>query len=315
MKRTTVILFGLLLSSVAHAGDEPTLDSLKRDYEQGVQKIEADHAASLTNLLNAYEVEVSKAIEVLKKQGDPKPVVAGTAELIRFQRDKTVPSRSAEDLPKALQSVQSRYNDAVRNAELQKGTKFVALTRQYAAALDGLMRRFTAGNKLDAAMAVQAEKERAERAMVAVGESGRNIAAPTGEEPRETTLVEVQAFIDGNSELHVTAKGLYWVCKGVAKPGRHSGRNEPTIINGKIWMPIWGKPREERGDDRTEILPLELKSLNISFRLIAVSSEKNGRGTEKRDAIRTIASATEYVVVIPDHQSGARWYRFELAAK
>jgi len=126
--------------------------------------------------------------------------------------------------------------------------------------------------------------------------------------------IVVEALIDGDSELWVTPTGLYWKCvgKGVAKPGRHNGRNEPTYINGKRWMPEWGKPQESRGADQSKPLSLPIGNVNFKFELQAVGKEKGAQGIDDRDPVVTKMQGGAFVIHISDSQMDPRWYRFRL---
>jgi hypothetical protein len=130
--------------------------------------------------------------------------------------------------------------------------------------------------------------------------------------PAELRELVVEALIDGDSELWITQKGIYWKELGVAKPGRHDGRSEPTLVNGVKWFPQWGKPREERGFDTSALLPLPINDAKFAFEVIAVSVRPDRKEIERRDpvTIRTVKDAQ--VISIPDHQSGAMWYTIRL---
>lgn len=122
----------------------------------------------------------------------------------------------------------------------------------------------------------------------------------------------VEAFVDGSSEFWVTPKGVFWKSLRVAKPGRHGGANEPTWINGRKWMPKWGKPGEERGFDETKPYPLPVGKLDFKLKLLAVGTKKGCQGIERRDPVSLRTRRGALVVSIPDHRSGSRWYRFRL---
>jgi hypothetical protein len=46
-----------------------------------------------------------------------------------------------------------------------------------------------------------------------------------------------------------------------------------------------------------------------------VGMTRDGSDIEKRDEIRTSMAGDEFSIIIPDSQSGSRWYRFELIQK
>ncbi len=138
-----------------------------------------------------------------------------------------------------------------------------------------------------------------------------------GHEPRKprqdvVRSLVVEVLIDGDSEFIVTPQGICWRSKGVAKPGRHGGKNLPTLINGKPWMPVWGKPAEERGRDMTQVLPLKIDTAKLQLQLLAIGPKPGGNTMEKRDPVTLQRVGKNLIVTIPDHQGGSRWYRFAL---
>ena len=124
----------------------------------------------------------------------------------------------------------------------------------------------------------------------------------------------IEALIDGDSELHITQEGIYWKQHGTnaSKPGRFHRRNEPTYVNGKPWMPTWGKPKEESGDDRTAILPLPIGELRFGFEIIAIGDRPRMPGIQQRSPVTIQNEQGEQVLSIPDKEAGSKWYTIRL---
>lgn len=158
--RALAIMF-LLLAAGSGGAAEQNLESLKQTYETEVQKIQDGHEARLSKLLDTYSRSLDKAVEILKKKGDPDLILAAVAEKRRFADEQTVPEKPDIKLPDVIQQVQSGYVEAKARADVEKGTKFVQLTRKYMAALDKLMRLLAVHEKLDLSLNVKQEKERA----------------------------------------------------------------------------------------------------------------------------------------------------------
>ena len=129
-----------------------------------------------------------------------------------------------------------------------------------------------------------------------------------GPRPPSAEGLLIEALIDGDTELWVTPTGISWRSLGVAKPGRHGGRNEPTWVNGRKWMPIWGKPKEERGFDATRPYAVRVGSINLTLRLLAVGRERGAKGIERRSPVRTQRIGRTLVIMFPDKQAEPRWY-------
>lgn len=126
----------------------------------------------------------------------------------------------------------------------------------------------------------------------------------------------IEVLIDGPSELRIKKDGIYWINGENAKPGRHEGQEVPTYVNGKSWRPNWKNSRQDRGVDRTATKSLDgIDPTKVQFNLRMVGMTRDGSGIEKRDEIRTSMAGDEFSIIIPDSQSGSRWYRFELIQK
>ena len=144
------------------------------------------------------------------------------------------------------------------------------------------------------------------------------LSLPFGRELRAQTATDeviIEALIDGNSELRVKKNGIYWINTEDAKPGKHSGANFPTYVNGKGWHPVWGNPRKERGQDKSSLHSMVLDPDKMEFKLLSVSAARGVSGIEKRDDVKVSKAGEELSIFIPDTQSGARWYRFSLQKK
>jgi formylglycine-generating enzyme required for sulfatase activity len=247
MRRVFVILICLtILSPLLHAV-EPTLNSLKQTYEAEVRKIRDGHDAVLKNLLTAYGSSLDKAIEILKKQGDPDGIVAALAERRRFKDEGIVPDKSDSKLPDLIQQIRSGYNDTVKRANAGKGTKFVVLTERYVAALDKLMRSLASREELDLALNVKAEKGRVE---FIVADVAVQIAKLSESVSKANPKVVTKAVPKAGRAMTIDLGGgtemtLLWIPSGtfrMGSPNNESGRggnegpeHEVTISKG-FWM-------------------------------------------------------------------------------
>lgn len=122
----------------------------------------------------------------------------------------------------------------------------------------------------------------------------------------------IEAYIDGPSELRIRTDGIYWVNGRNAKPGKHEGHNFPTYVGQEAWLPVWPHP-ESRGKDTSEPHAMKVSDPgHLEFKLLMVGKERDSTGIEKRDEIKVAVVGQELSILIPDKQSGARWYRFAL---
>ena len=129
-----------------------------------------------------------------------------------------------------------------------------------------------------------------------------------------TNAVIIEALIDGPSELRVKNGAIYWINGDNAKPGLHAGAHEATYINGQAWHPVW-RNKQSRGADKSSSHEVNLDPKRVEFELLAVGGTRGATGIEKRDPIQVNPAGDELSIVIPDSQSGARWYKFALKPK
>jgi len=222
--RLSLVLTTLLLAANPCPADaaEPSLESLKQTYETEVQKIRDEHEVRLKGLLDAYGRSLDKAIEILKREGDPDRILEAHSEKRRFEEEQDVPTKPDAELPAVLQMIQSDYNDALKKANVDKGQKFVALTKRYIEALDRLMRSLAAQDKLDLSLNVKAEKKRVEFVLAEVGVQverlGASVAAPGRKAGQEMTI-----------DLGGSVKMVFvWIPPGtfdMGSPATESGRD------------------------------------------------------------------------------------------
>ena len=128
-------------------------------------------------------------------------------------------------------------------------------------------------------------------------------------DPREIT---VEAYVDGPSALHLSLKGIYWTNGGNAKPGRHEAHNYPTYIDGKAWVPKWGKDGDDRGSDKSDTYPLTLTTTAYELEVVGISDRKGSSKKDRRTAPSPVRENGEFVINIPDPEGGAKWYKMRL---
>lgn len=126
-------------------------------------------------------------------------------------------------------------------------------------------------------------------------------------------LLTIESYVDGPSSLFVRRDGIYWVNGNNAKPGLGK---RPTYVNGAEWMPKWGVPGQERGFDRSDVFPVSLGTLEVSVELVSNMKERDVEAVDpSRSPIKVQKRANEIEVVIPDPESGQRWYKLVLRGR
>jgi len=101
-------------------------------------------------------------------------------------------------------------------------------------------------------------------------------------QPARPGVIVIEAFLEGGCSLHVTRQGIYWnqQSSSRSKPGKCDNRNEPTYINGKEWMPQWGKPNESKGYDKSATVPIELGDYSIDMQVVGVGTKRGAKDVQ-----------------------------------
>ncbi len=74
------------------------------------------------------------------------------------------------------------------------------------------------------------------------------------------TVIQIQAVVDGQSELVISPTGIFWHHIDHAKPGNYGENYDlagPTYVDGAGWTPTWTKPVEQRVEDVSGVLAID----------------------------------------------------------
>lgn len=135
--------------------------------------------------------------------------------------------------------------------------------------------------------------------------------------PEFQRTITIEAFVDGDSELHVRSNGMQWTHKQsiASKPGKHSDGtgNEATYVNGRPWFPKWNNSRPT-GKDESDFYPLRLApDARYLVEVVAIGQRRGANTVERRDEIRVSTNNGTGIIEIPDSQNGPRWYRLKIS--
>jgi hypothetical protein len=251
-----------------------------------LDKAWANYDAASTKAAEGIRAAINKQFNASAEKGDPDAAKMWQIALEQFEKTGAVPTG---------REARSAVSAAVLDYKKAK--------KELTAAYEAVVKALTMEKKIAEAKAVRSELRILSNETIA---SGSSTKAPV--RPRMVDQFVVEALVDGDSELCVTPTGIYWRSLGVAKPGRHGGRNEPTFVNGQPWRPQWGQPNQERGHDETAPLPLAVSDLNIGFEVVAVGRNRGDRGILPRSPVSSRRDSDKFVVTIPDRDFGSVWY-------
>jgi hypothetical protein len=127
--------------------------------------------------------------------------------------------------------------------------------------------------------------------------------------------LRIEALIDGRSRLSLQGDAAQWTHLDYAAPGLFEGQNEPTILNGVEWTPVWpntGDPERRFCECDSDVfvgLDPRLPTDEIQVGLNSISA---------REAVRVIeqpSSANSYTLIVEFDDfmtSGEAWYVIEV---
>lgn len=216
--KTRMIIFLAMIAGVVSAA-EMTLEDLMIDYGGAIVKIQAEREDTVKSLNVSYANVLGRAVEALKKQGDPDPVRLGMAEIARFNAEKTVPSIPATNLPPAIQDVQYRYGVALDIATVCEGRKMLDVTKQYVSSLDKMMRQYTASGNLDAAMRVKEEKTKFDKIIASTEEKIKGLT-PVPVLEKKAVTISSDHNPGAGREITIDAKSEHGIDLGDVRKGQ-----------------------------------------------------------------------------------------------
>ncbi len=141
------------------------LNTFKELYQKNAEQTLQGAQPKFAGLQQQYR----KSLEALKAQaqgqGDLKTTMAAVAELERFLKAKSMPSEPDGATLPVIQSFQSDYVRQYNRLEQEMTAELATLTLKYGQALDRFQKELTKAGKLEAALAVQPELDKAQTAL------------------------------------------------------------------------------------------------------------------------------------------------------
>jgi len=127
----------------------------------------------------------------------------------------------------------------------------------------------------------------------------------------ETIEVSIRAHIDGLSEIHIQNNQLWWRHLDHNAPGKHSGADEATFVNGYSWPPSWPF------GDQTSGCPCDSDKLDLSLAGLQLNDDLellDLRLISARDSASIVQAPSidnefHTIIELNDNPSGgAEWY-------
>ncbi len=280
----------------------PTV-ALAQSPTEMMQEFQERRDDGVSRLAAGYAAQLEPIKQRVMTQGSLASANALDAAIRALQSRSGVAAEKAEpvEVPEGLPA---EVMNLLKEHAMRERAALAALAQQYRGQLEQSKAQFLRQGNLEAANAAAAAAEKLAALTTSPIQGGSVATAP---EP-----ITIEAYIDGNTSLHVGKNGLHWVTRGnVAKPGLHEGSDFPTYINKKRWIPQW-QSTGSRGTDVSGAYALATAAPNLKIENIKVSKERYGRHEEGRTPVKAFVKDDQFVVEIADPESGARWYSFRL---
>lgn len=253
--------------------------ALQTRLKEAAAKLDAEEEKADAPAKAAYLKELEKIRDAAKAKAQLDALIEaeGTIKSITDGTEAPKPKLLAAALSAARANYDKAHEFAIRQGEVERAK----LGADYDKAIAALEVRFTQAGDIEAAKAAR--------------EAHR-------------ILLTVDAKVDGPSTLFVRKDGLYWVNGNNGKPG-------PVYVDGRRWDPRWTKPDQDRGQDRSDVFRIPLMpTTNLKINLVAVRDHREDEIIDHRTPIDVKFLGTEIRILIPDPESGTRWYKFVFKA-
>lgn len=151
------VLFALGPAAYAQAPDSAVLAPLKTAYEKNLKAIKDEKAKALANWPTEYLAALTALQSQLQKKGNLEGWKEVKDAIDRFNAEKKIGSPAGAASNPELAAIQAKYRNIVPQSELEKSQKIMALAQKYLAQLTAIQTELTKKNRLEEALAVNAE--------------------------------------------------------------------------------------------------------------------------------------------------------------
>ena len=306
----------------------PEATTLQEQYDKDLrEKVDGPSDAALKRLQESYRVTLETEGKKAMAQGQLDATLVMRNETKRFAESPSVPDIDEPGTPPEIVRLRGFWRAEAARIAKARATALQPFQAGYVAAMHALEKELTRGLKIDEAKAVRTKTDEFVASIVAAPVTAPPPSAPpvaaTPPPPPAVTPAPpvspaakvdelvIQAFIDGDSTLHVQKDKIWWKSGRAARPGRWSSPEQPTYVNGEAWMPTWPDAKRNGGGE-SSALPVSLSTLELDFQVLAISSDRGADEIEKRTPPKTSLQGNRLDISIPDPENGAKWYKFVL---
>lgn len=166
--------------------EEQRLATLRGEYEQALDQIDADIRQRLSVWPQRYLQALRELQENIRRQGDYEGWSTIEQEASRFETEMTLPPEAlVESLP-ALRALQERFERELAQLGKQRSERIVAATQHYLKQLTEQQKQFTIQGRMDAAALFHAEIKRV-RASPRVAQAEQDLVERPPSRPHSST--------------------------------------------------------------------------------------------------------------------------------
>ncbi|MFO7870935.1 MAG: serine/threonine-protein kinase [Kiritimatiellia bacterium] len=135
------------------------LKSLRKEYDQSLEKIEADHTRRMESWPADYIEDLKSAQRRLQEAGDLVGWLAVTEELRRFRTDGELLEEAPEDWPAEARGLHSKYESLGRKHTVRLYNQVIRGAERYVKRLTELRKKLTKAGRMTEALTVNDEIE------------------------------------------------------------------------------------------------------------------------------------------------------------
>lgn len=159
---TAALLLAGASGLTANAANQPDdISALKASYEKCFEKVDIAHSAKIETWRQEYRRVLLALKEQTQAAAQLDAVIAVREEMDRLERDGDLTEDDVLSEPQALVELQTVYLSALAKIGFEKSETTLALWNKYDGWLESQERKLTREGKIDAALALRKERQRA----------------------------------------------------------------------------------------------------------------------------------------------------------
>ncbi len=189
--KTSFLLAGLIFMFVLVSVRAADLKTLTETYHSDINQIQLNYTPKFEGLRENYQKDLVALRIKVQGHGDLKKTLAAKAELERWQKTKTMPVQGGDVAIPEIKELQARYVEQSSKTQQELTQELGRLSSKHMQDLTALQKKLTMDNKLDDALAMQPELDKAQAEVKNYAEQLAALKNPLAPRQKESTATDL----------------------------------------------------------------------------------------------------------------------------